>query len=301
MSVSLNGIDIFVCAAEAGNFARAAEQLNLSRSAVAKTISKLEARLATRLFHRTTRNVALTDDGQLYYERCLRALNEMREAEAALESGRHEVAGRLRVSVPVQFGRLCVAPVLSSLAAQHPQLELELAFSDRRVDLVEEGFDLAVRNGEIGNGAGLITRTICLQRMMICASREYLARNGQPSSLEDLADHRAIVYGQSGRTTLWEFPSGEGRYIHAPVSCKLQMDDLEAIAEAAEAGHGIAWLPCWLVRERVSSGKLVPVLRDVPSLVFRTSILRPETPHLPLRTRMAIDALAASLPGSAEL
>ncbi|GLK86212.1 LysR family transcriptional regulator [Ancylobacter defluvii] len=301
MREMLNGLDIFVAAVEAGSFAAAAERTHLTRSAVAKTVARLETRLGTRLFHRTTRSQALTEDGQLYYERCQRALEELRAAQAVLESGRREATGRLRVSVPVLFGRRCVAPVLAALAARHPKLELDLSFSDRPVDLIEDGFDLAIRNSAIGDGAGLMTRTVGLQRMVVCAAPSYLAAHGAPGGLEDLGAHHAVTYGRAGRIRSWQFPSEAGRPLEATPPSRLRFDDLEAIAEAAEAGHGLAWLPCWLIRDRVRAGTLVPVMKNLPQLVFTTYALWPQAPQLPLRVRLALDALAAELPGSAEL
>ena len=301
MSEMLNGVDAFVAAVETGSFAAAADRLHLTRSAVAKTIGRMEARLDTRLFHRTTRSLALTEDGQGYYERCVRALEELRAGEAVLDSGRNEAAGRLRVSVPVLFGRRCVAPILARLAAEHPKLELDLSFSDRQVDLIEDGFDLAIRNGEIGDGTGLMTRTVSLQRMTVCASPTYLDAYGRPQSLDDLASYRAITYGRAGRIRTWQFPVGDRAVREVTPPSRLRFDDLEAIADAAEAGYGLAWLPCWLIRERVRTSALVALLENVPRLVFRTHALWPETPHLPLRVRFAIDALAEALPGSAEL
>ncbi len=140
-------LPVFVAAVEAGGFSAAAARLNLSRSAVGKTIARLEGRLGVRLFHRTTRSLTLTEDGQAFFEHCRRALNEVQAARTMLDSGRREAAGRLRVSVPVLFGRQCVAPVLIRLTEDHPKLELDINFSDRLVDVVEDGFDLAVRNG----------------------------------------------------------------------------------------------------------------------------------------------------------
>src|ERR1700730_11614079 len=170
MSDRLTGVSVFVEAVEAGGFSAAALRLNLSRSAVGKTIARLETRLGTRLFYRTTRSQNLTEDGHAFYERCLRALDEIRMGEAMLDSGRREVVGRLRVSMPVLFGRHCVAPLLTDLARRHPKLELDLDFSDRLVDLMEDGFDLAVRNGAPGEGAGLMVRRLAYQRMTVCAS-----------------------------------------------------------------------------------------------------------------------------------
>lgn len=301
MAEILSSVEVFVTSVQSGSFAAAAERLNLTRSAVAKTIARIEARLDARLFHRTTRSHTLTEDGQVYYERCLRALEELRAGVAALDSGRREAAGRLRVSVPVLFGRRCIAPVLAQLTADHPKLGLDVSFSDRPVDLIEDGFDLAIRNGFVGDGTGLMTRTVGLQRMTVCAGPAYLDRHGRPESLDDLPSHGAVTYGRAGRVKAWQFPTAEGGIAEVTPPSRLRFDDLEAIADAAEAGHGLAWLPCWLIRDRVLTRTLVPLLGHVPRLVFKTHALWPAGPHLPLRVRLALDALAAALPGSAEI
>jgi len=170
MTDRLSGVAVFVQAAEAGSFALAASRLGLSRSAVGKSASRLEGRLGVRLFHRTTRSQRLTGDGQVLYESCVRALTEIEAAETALDTGRREPSGRLRVSATVLFGRRCVAPILLALARRHPRLEVELSFNDRPVDLVEEGFDLAVRNGALPDNAGLMARRLVGQRMTVCAA-----------------------------------------------------------------------------------------------------------------------------------
>src|SRR5258708_37792171 len=145
MNAALSGIDVFVQAVDARSFALAAERLRLTRSAVAKTIARLESRLGTRLFHRTTRSQRLTEDGQAFYERCVRALAEIEEGAAALDSGRREPGGLLRISAPALFGRYCVAPALLSLSTNHPKLNIDASFSHRLVDLIYEGYDLAGR------------------------------------------------------------------------------------------------------------------------------------------------------------
>ena len=194
MSERLQGIDAFVQAVEAGSFAQAAERMRLTRSAVGKSIARLERRLGVRLFHRTTRRQSLTEDGQAYYERCKRALAELEDAEAALDNGRREPSGRLRVSVPVLFGRHCVAPVLTRLARQYPRLEVEIAFSDRVVDLLEEGFDLAVRVGDLRDSSTLAARRLGTQHLAICAAPSYLDAHGWPRTIEELSHvmHRGI-------------------------------------------------------------------------------------------------------------
>ncbi len=296
MGDHLAGIAVFVEAVNAGGFSAAAVRLNLSRSAVGKTVAKLETRLGVRLFHRTTRSQRLTEDGQIFYERCLRALEEIRAGEAMLDSGRRIVTGRLRVSMPVLFGRRCVAPVLASLARQHPKLELELDFSDRLVNVMDDGFDLVVRNGPLENSPGLVARRIACQRMTVCAAPGYIEVRGAPRTLDEIAEHDAIVYGRSGRAYGWRFPVVEGQPLEIQPKSRLRFDDLDAIADAAVAGMGLAWLPCWLIRDRVQSGDLVQVLEDHPGLVFDTYALWPQTPRIPMRVRVAIDALAETLP-----
>ncbi|NRD45487.1 LysR family transcriptional regulator [Corallococcus exiguus] len=299
MSDPLQGVAVFVEAVEAGGFSAAAAKLNLSRSAVGKTVARLEERLGVRLFHRTTRSQGLTQDGQGFYERCLRALGELRAGEALLESGKQEVAGRLRVSMPVLYGRRCVAPILRDLARAHPKLELDLSFNDRLVDLLEDGFDLAIRNAGIrglDTGNGLTGRRVGFQRMSVCASPAYLRKHGTPRTLEALSGHESIRYVRSGATRTWLFPQEDGSNVELAPASRLRFDDLEAILDAAVAGMGLAWLPCWLIQDAVRDKQLVRVLTDQPGLCFDVHALWPTTPHLPVRVRAAVDALAKKLP-----
>lgn len=294
-----DGITVFVEVVRLGGFARAAEQLGLTRSAVGKAMARLEARLATRLFHRTTRVQSLTEDGQIYYEHCLRALAELQAAEAQMESGRHEVAGRLRVSMAVLFGRHCVAPILLNLARQHPLLELHLSFSNRPVDVLAEGFDLAIRNGVLGaESEGLRARKVAVQRKLVCASPDYLSAHGRPRSPAELAEHSVLLYRRADRINVWQLPDATGRIVDMPFSSRLHLDDLEAIADAAASGLGLAWLPEWLVRDRLRTGELVSVLDDHPGATMEVHALWPSAPHMPLRLRLAVDALMEQLPKS---
>lgn len=295
-SEDFRGLSIFVEAVEAEGFAAAATRLNLSRSAVSKTVARLERTLGVRLFHRTTRALSLTEDGQAFYEHCLRALTEIRNGVAALDHGRREVAGRLRITAPVLFGRHCVSPLLVDLARRHPRLELELGFSDRLSDPVEDGFDLAIRSGPLDQWPGLMVRRIARQSMLLCASPDYLAARGEPRRPDDIPDHDGIVYGRAGRVKGWGFPTPDAPDREFHPRARLRFDDLEAIADAATAGMGLAWLPCWLVRERVATGELKPLLPGAPTTVFPIHAVWPQSPHLPLRIRAAIDMLAANLP-----
>ncbi|QSQ20440.1 LysR family transcriptional regulator [Pyxidicoccus parkwayensis] len=297
MTDRLSGVLTFVQAVEAGSFALAAQRMGLSRSAIGKSISRLEERLGTRLFQRTTRRQSLTDDGQAFYERCVRALAELEAAEAALDSGRRAPTGRLRVSMPVLFGRHCAAPLLWELTREHPGLEVEISFSDRVVDLIEDGFDLAVRVGPLDDHAGLTARRLGVQEMVVCASPAYVAKHGSPKTLDDLKHHEGIVYGRNGFTKAWWFPDGQGGMRHVSVPSRLRLDDLETIADAAVQGAGLAWVPCWLIGERLRKKQLTLVLQDVPRYGNEIFAVWPQNKHLPSKVRTAIDVLAARIPG----
>ena len=296
MTDTLKDIPVFVASVEAGSFAQAAVRLHLSRSAVGKSIARLEERLGVRLFHRTTRSQRLTDNGALFYERCLRALEEIRGAESQLETGKHQVSGRLRVAMPVLFGRQCIAPLLIELAQEHPGLELEMSFSDRVVDLVEEGFDMAVRNGALADSSVLVARRLGEHRMVLCAAPDYLLKNGQPQTVDDLRQHTAINYTRAGRVLPWQLMDYDGTSRTFIPRSSLNMDDLQAICDAALAGHGLAWLPCWMVIKEIQQGDLVPLLKQAPDVRFDVHAVWQQTPHLPLRVRIAIDTLASRLP-----
>lgn len=297
MSDRLNGISAFVEAAEAGSFALAAERMRLTRSAVGKSIARLEQRLGVRLFQRTTRSQSLTEDGQAYYERCARALAELDAGALALDSGKSEPLGRLRVSVPVLFGRHCVAPVLLALGRQYPRLAIEMSFNDHVVDLVEEGYDLAVRIGKLPDSSSLVARRLGTQRMVICAAPSYLAEHGIPASVEDLSKHIGIAYGRSGRIKPWVVRDSAGQELDPQVDIRLVFDDLQAITDAAVAGLGLAWLPCWLMAKHARAGELEMVLDCDSVLAAEIYAVWPQSHYLPTKTRTAIDALAAEIPG----
>lgn len=278
-----DGVELFLQVVESGNLTEAAERLNLTRSAVGKGLARLEARLGTRLLQRSTRRQHLTEDGQAYYEHCLRALAELEAAESVLESGRQQPRGRLRASVPLAFGHHYAAPALWGLMDRFPELEIEVCFSDRMIDLVQEGFDIAVRIGELPDTDRLNARRLGEQAMGLAASPAYLQRVGQIESVDDLTGHRGIAYRTNNPH-------------RSRVISPLVLDDLQAVADAAIAGVGLAWLPSWLIAHYVLRGQLEAVLpgyREQPAPIH---VVWPTAPHMPAKTRCAIDALVAATP-----
>lgn len=296
MSDRLRGVGVFVEAVEAGSFALAAERMRLTRSAVGKSIAKLEQRLGVRLFHRTTRSQSLTEEGQAYYERCVRALAELDTGASELGSGKSEPRGRLRVTVPVLFGRYCVAPVFLELGRRYPRLKIEMSFSDHVVDLVEEGYDLAVRVGNPPDSSTLAARRLGIQSMVICAAPSYLSEHGKPTGANELSGHVGIAYGRSGRIEPWLMSDGTGGIIKPQVDTRLVFDDLRAIADAAVAGMGLAWIPCWLMTRHARAGELEVVMGCDSVLATEIHALWPQSHYLPSKTRAAIDALVAEVP-----
>ncbi|WP_081162958.1 LysR family transcriptional regulator [Ensifer aridi] len=292
----LTSMAVFVKAVDLGSFAAAAAVFGLSAPMVGKHVRFLEQHLGVRLINRTTRRQSLTDFGRVYYERCRVVLAEAEAADALVAEQVSEPRGRLRVTIPALLGRRCIAPILLDFARQYPSLELELSFADRIVDLVEDGFDLAVRTGSLEDRAGTMARRIARHRMIVCASPSYVEMHGRPRGLEDLERHHAIIYSRPGWVLPWLFPRDGQPPVEVTLIGRLRLDDLDAIADAATAGHGLAWLPSWLIRERIQAGALIPLLPDQPGHVFDNYALWTRTPHLPLKARLAIDALAAGLP-----
>ncbi|MER8444852.1 LysR family transcriptional regulator [Mesorhizobium sp. M1066] len=295
----LESMAVFVRAVDVGSFAAAAVALDLSGPMVGKHVRFLEERLGVRLLNRTTRRQSLTDFGRAYYERCRVVLAEAEAADALAADQFSEPRGKLRVTMPAHFGRHCVAPVLLRLARQYPMLELDLSLTDRFADLAEDGYDLAIRTGALGDKAGLIARRVARQDMVVCAASSYLRIHDEPRRIEDLADHQAIVYRRLGQVVQpWLF-AREGQSVQeiTPTG-RLRLDDLDAIADAAVESMGLAWLPWWLVRERIEAGALVALLPDQPRYLYDCHALWLQTPHLPLKVRLAVDALAAALPRS---
>ncbi|MCP4563841.1 MAG: LysR family transcriptional regulator [Bosea sp.] len=293
----LTSMGVFVKAVDLGSFAAAALALGLSAPMVGKHVRFLEERLGVRLLNRTTRRQSLTEFGRAYYERCRTVLAEADAADALAADQLGEPRGKLRVALPVLFGRRCVMPILLDLARRYPQLELDLSFADSFVDLAEGRYDLAIRTGELHDAANLVTRRVARQRMIVCAAPSYLEAHGAPAQLADLAEHDALIYRRSGGVRPWLFPREEGPPLEVMPRHRLRLDNLEAIADAAVLGMGLAWLPSWLVRERLKAGELVELLPEEGRLPYDVHALWLQTPHLPPKVRVAIDALATELPG----
>jgi DNA-binding transcriptional LysR family regulator len=293
----LNLASIFLACADSGSFSEAARNLNASRSSVGKAVARLERQLGVRLFHRTTRSQSLTEEGQLYYEHARRALGELDAAQSLLASGRREPSGVLRVTAPLAFGRKFIAPSLLRLMQAYPQVTLSMSFADRPVDLIDEGYDLAVRIGPSLDSTGIVGRRLGRQQMKICAAPSYLARRGEPQSLGELDDHDLLLYGRANFTRHWRLPDGRGNVLTVGAGRRhARFDDLDALSDAAVLGCGLARLPYWLVEDRLKEGVLAEVLSEEPQTNYDIMLLWPQTPQLSIRVRKAIDWLTGEVP-----
>lgn len=290
-TADLQGIVAFVHVVEAGSFTSAGERLRVTKSAVGKSIAQLEQRLGVRLLNRTTRSLSPTSEGLGYYEACVRALAEIEAAQSLLASRRQIPSGRLRVDVPLAFGRRCVAPVLFEISMKFPDLTVEISFNDRRVDLIEEGIDLAIRMGDLDDSLSLAARRIYAQRSAICAAPAYLDRHGRPRSVKDLADHSVIGYGREGVVRPWLIRHADGHLATFVPKARLVLGHGEPMLDAALAGCGIAFLPTWLAAESLKRGDLEMVLSDclVENIVVHA--VWPVTRALTPKVRVVVDAL----------
>ena len=236
----------------------------MTNSAVGKAVSRLEARLGTRLFHRTTRRLSLTDAGAAFYRTCVRVLEELHSAEQVLTAERLEPSGRLRVDVPATFGRMRVMPLLLTFIEQHPGVRPHISFTDRFVDVIEEGIDVGVRiGGADGWPASLGHRYLGTEQLIFCASPSYLGHRRTPQSVDELLLHDAVTFGRSnGSVNPWLIAHGNGPVERHEVEGRIIVGHGDAQVEAVLAGGGIAQLATWLVEEHLSSGRLVQLLPD---------------------------------------
>ena len=271
----LNGIIVFVTAVRARSFTVAAERLGISKSAVGKSVARLEDRLDAKLFYRTTRKLSLTADGEAFYQTCSEAIEEILAAEGALAARDTAPTGRMRIDMPAAFGRRILLPVLLDIARPHSALHLTLSFSDRIIDPVAEGIDLVVRFGEVADQAGLVMRKLTSQRLCICGSPAYLAAQGVPKDLVEVSQHRCIVNLRRDTPFCWRvLENGVPGRITPPATHKV--GDGDAIVGLTLAGFGLSQMPMSLVSRYLASGELISVLQSFSQVMVPIHVLWPQ-------------------------
>jgi DNA-binding transcriptional LysR family regulator len=285
----MKDISVFVHVAEAKSFTAAAERIGLSRSAVGKSIVRLEDRLGVRLLQRTTRSVSLTGEGAAFHERCVRLLADLDEAEMAMLSHSQAPRGRLRLDLPVSFGRLHVLPILNDFMRKWPEISVSASFGDRYVDLIDEGVDLAIRIGG-SEDSRLMTRLLAPHRLVTCASPSYFASRSPPQTIEQLTDHSCLAFVHGGRPVEWRF-SENGQSRSVAINGRFAATNAEALRDATLAGYGIARLATFLISDDLRAGRLVPVLERVDADGPPIRAVYPSSRHLSPKVRTFIDEL----------
>ncbi|MCW6506419.1 LysR substrate-binding domain-containing protein [Lichenifustis flavocetrariae] len=263
----------------------------VSKSAAGKSVARLEERLGIRLLDRTTRSLNLTAEGQTYYQSCRKVLEELNAAETLLAARKRVASGTLRINLPISFGRLCVMPVLVEVANRNLNLDMEVSFADRQVDLVEEGIDLVVRLGDPGDHASLIGRRIATQRSIICAAPAYLNKKGRPASVEELGNHDCLAFAKDGRPLPWVIFGPHGLVRPFTMQPRHTISHGEALRDATVSGLGLAYLSTWLAADDIRSGRLEVVPIATPAEDVPITALWPRSRDLAPKVRVVVDAL----------
>jgi DNA-binding transcriptional LysR family regulator len=287
----LSALEAFVKVAETQSFSEAAARLGASKSALSRQISGLEAELGARLFHRTTRSLTLTEAGRGYLEKVSQILADLAQADESVTALQTAPRGRLKVNAPLSFGFLHLAPALPDFMARCPELEIDVSMNDRFVDLVEEGFDVAVRIGALQDSS-LIVRRLAPIRRVICASPAYLAAHGAPAHPQDLAKHQCLINTNLAPGREWRFAGPDGKPIVAHVGGRISMNSGDALRVAALGGLGLTELPTFIVGRDLQSGTLVSVLGDFTPQTMALHAVYPHARHLSPKVRVFIDFLA---------
>lgn len=289
-------MQMFVKVVETASISAAADRLDVAKSAVSRRLAELEARLGVQLFQRTTRRLNLTDSGRSFYERCLRILADLDEAEQSVSQQHAALSGKLRVALPLSFGLLHLAPMINAFAAAHPELEFDLDFNDRQIDLMQEGFDLAVRIAQLTDSS-LIARRIAPVRHMACASPSYIAQHGAPKAPQELANHTCLGYSNLATPDIWTYSDAKNNTSRVKVPLKLRANNGDFLCRAAVAGQGIILQPTFYMADAICRGELVPILRDIQWPEVNAYAVYPPTRHLSTRVRAFVDYLVAQFSG----
>lgn len=279
------GIREFVAVAETGSFTRAAQQLSMSVAQVSRQVKELEQRLSTELIHRTTRKVSVTEAGALYYQHCRPLLDGVQEAERAVTHLQDKAIGQLKITAPITYGEECIMPLVNDFALQHPQVRMECELTNQTLDLIEGGFDLAIRLGRLQDSS-MKARRLSSRKLHLCASREYLKLHGEPHSLSELQHHNCLL----GTLDYWRFRE-DGRERNLRLTGNLRANSGRTLMDAALKGSGLVQLPDYYVDDAIANGKLIPLLTRFEPEREGIWALYPPSRHLSTKVRLLVDYL----------
>ncbi|WP_085909207.1 LysR family transcriptional regulator [Kiloniella majae] len=294
---SMNAIPIFVAVVEEGSFAAAARRVGVTKSAISKRISQLETHLGVQLLHRSTRKLSLSEAGEQYLAHAIQSLAAAQDAEDAVAQLQGAPQGRLRINTPMSFGRLHVAPLIPEFLETYPGVGIDMVMDDRVVDMVEGGFDLAIRVRTLEDSA-LIARKLAPCHNLLCAAPCYFEKHGIPQKLEDLRDHNCLHYAYASTIHTWQFIQDGGERVSLETKGNYQVNNSEALREALVAGIGIGRLPTFIANEEIAVGRLKPLLPDYKLPSQTIYAVFPERRHLPAKVRVFVDFLVDKLGGN---
>lgn len=286
-----SGVVEYVETLRTGSFTAAGERLGLTGSAVGKSVTRLEQKLGTKLLHRTTRNLTPTPEGQRFFDGWVAILDEIESLELGVVAGSSQISGRLNIHLPAAFGRRHVMPILARLSCEYPSLDMSVSFTERRINLIDEGVDLVVRIGTLEDDADLVARKLGRQRLVVCASPAYLERKGIPSLPAELTEHDCIIGSRRSSQPAWLFCQPSGESFSQVIRARYDFSDGDAMVEATLNGMGLCQLPTWLVNEYLSTGALVTVLDQWAGAEMPIHAVWPRSRYLKPRQRIVIDAL----------
>ena len=291
---NLTDIAVFVQVVDCGSFTAAAERLELTRSVISKYVSRLEDRLKVRLLNRTTRRLSLTEAGQIFYERSQHGLGEIEAAAAEVAKLQATPRGRLKINAPMSFGILHIAPAMAEFQLQYPEVQLDMNLDDRQIDLVEQGYDVAIRIAELPDSSMVATR-LARCHHVVCASSDYIERYGAPRTPDDLRRHNILSYRYQDSPNEWRFLSPDGRYSSVPVAGSIEMNNSLALRQAVLSGAGIILTPTFIVGEDIAAGILVKLLPEYRAKEVAIYAVYTGRRHLTPKVRAFIDYMKKRL------
>jgi len=288
----LGAMEAFVAVVEAGSFSAAALRLHSSKSLVSRLVAALEGELGARLFHRTTRSLTLTEEGRGYHAQVVRILSDITDANLSVTTLQAAPRGLLRINAPMSFGYLHLAPAIPDFLTLYPEVEIDLTMSDRIVDLVDEGVDLAVRLGRLSDSS-LVARKLAPVRRAVCASPAYLKAHGTPQTPDDLIHHQCLCYSNLSMSQEWRFMRADGTAWPVEVHGRLRADNGDALREAALKDLGLVYLPSFIIGRDLQAATLVSVLTDYVAQDSNVYAVYPHARHLSPKVRAFVDFMAS--------
>jgi len=290
-------LQTFIKVVDFGTISAAAERMGIAKSAVSRRISELERHLGVQLFRRTTRQLNLTDSGKSFYDRAIRIITDLEEAELAVSQQHGELAGVIKIAAPLSFGLLHLAPAFTDFMKLHPKVQLDLDFNDRHIDILQEGFDLAIRVTRLSDSS-FIARRLATIHHMVCASPEYLKLYGTPQTPDALQHHRCLSYSNIQDSNLWHYQDQNDIHGQVKVPVVLSANNGDFLRQAATTGLGIILEPTFIIYDAIDKGQLVPLLTDCQWPIIDAYAIYPHTRHLSQRVRALVDFLVQRFEGT---